>query len=57
MHWLLLLLFIIFSMSCGTRPVKNCKPNVEVPKNYRVQDLTDIKFTDYSLCERLWWWE
>lgn len=52
--WLVL---IVALSGCGSIPAKNCKPNVEVPKNYRVQDLTDIKFTDYSLCERLWWWE
>lgn len=51
------LVLILLISGCGSKPVKDCKPVVEVPKNYNVKDLTDIKFTEYSHCKGLWWWE
>ena len=47
-----LVLFLLLS-GCGSMPAKECRHVVEVPKNYRVNDLTDVKFTDYSLYDRL----
>lgn len=51
----LLMFFILFG--CGSKPMKNCKPVVDIPENHKVESLQDIKFTDYSQCKSLWWWE